>query len=60
MMKKIRLFSKQDKGSVLIAVLIILTFASVIALIVTKITITNIERSGEQFKKKFLWYGGCA
>ena len=43
MMKKIRLFSKQDKGSVLIAVLIILTFASVIALIVTKITITNIE-----------------
>lgn len=62
MMKKIRLFSKQDKGSVLIAVLIILTFASVIALIVTKITITNIEMKEVESssKRNFYGYGGCA
>ena len=36
-------FAKQNKGSALIAVLIILTFVSVVALIITKITITNIE-----------------
>lgn len=57
MMKKIRLFSKQDKGSVLIAVLIILTFASVIALIVTKITITNIEMKEVESSSKRNFYG---
>lgn len=55
-MKKKEAFLKQNRGSVLIAVLIILTFASVIALIVTKITITNIEMKEVESSSKKNFY----
>lgn len=56
MKKDRKSFAKQNKGSALIAVLIILTFVSVIAVIITKITITNIEMNEVQSSTRKNFY----
>lgn len=55
-MRKHESFVKQNKGSALIAVLIILTFVSVVALIITKITMTNIEMKEVQSSTRKNFY----
>ena len=55
-MRKHESFAKQNKGSALIAVLIILTFVSVVALIITKITMTNIEMKEVQSSTRKNFY----
>ena len=55
-MRKYESFAKQNKGSALIAVLIILTFVSVVALIITKITMTNIEMKEVQSSTRKNFY----
>lgn len=55
-MRENKSFAKQNKGSALIAVLIILTFVSVVALIITKITMTNIEMKEVQSSTRKNFY----
>lgn len=55
-MRKQESFVKQNNGSALIAVLIILTFVSIVALIITKITITNIEMKEVQSSTRKNFY----
>lgn len=55
-MRKQKSFKNENKGSALIAVLIILTFVSVIALIITKITIANVEMKEVQSSTRKNFY----
>lgn len=54
-MKKISL-KRDNRGASLLAVLILMVVVSAIAVVITKITIVNIqdERSGARYEEKFL------